>query len=176
MDQELNYQFAGGFVIGMLGELSWGKISSFNQSIGDFGLSVTSWESKLTSMGSARGRIGYAISGGLPIVGGLGWMPYLTGGWAWGRNKVSTQVSTLVNPFTSDTVSVGGWTIGGGLEYLITPSLSWKAEYLYTRYNAASYAATIDDDIGTPPGLTLDRMSLSTFKTGLNLRLGGGHF
>jgi hypothetical protein len=43
--------------------------------------------------------------------------------------------------------------------------LSWKAEYLYTRYNAASYAATIDDDIGVTPGLTLDRMNLSTFKT-----------
>jgi outer membrane immunogenic protein len=171
-----DYQFAGGFVIGVLGELSWGKISSFNQSIGDLGLSVTSWESKLTSMGTARGRIGYAIGGGLPIVGGLGWMPYFTAGWAWGNNKVSTQVSTLLNPFTSDTASLSGWTVGGGLEYAITPTLSWKAEYLYTRYNAASYAGTIDDDIGVTPGLTLDRMNLSTFKTGLNLRLGGGRF
>lgn len=171
-----DYQFAGGFVIGILGELSWGKISSFNQSIGDFGLSVTSWESKLTSMGTARARIGYAVNGGLPLVGGLSWMPYVTGGWAWGGSTVSSQVSTLLNPFSSGTASLGGWTVGGGLEYAITPSLSWKAEYLYTRYNAATYLATIDDDIGITPGLTLDRMNLSTFKTGLNLRLGGGRF
>ena len=171
-----DYQLGGGFVIGVLGELSWGNISSFNQSIGDLGLAVTTWESKLTSMGTVRGRIGYAFSSGLPMVGGLGWMPYITGGWAWGDNKVSSQVSTLFNPFTSDTALLSGWTIGGGLEYAITPILSWKAEYLYTRFGPAWYAATIDDDIGITPGLTLDRTSLSTFKTGLNLRLGGGRF
>ena len=103
-------------------------------------------------------------------------MPYFTAGWAWGNSKVSTQVSTLMNSFTSDTATLSGWTVGGGLEYAITPILSWKAEYLYTRFNAASYAATIDDDIGVVPGLTLDRMNLNTFKTGLNLRLGGGRF
>jgi outer membrane immunogenic protein len=169
-----DYQFAGGIVIGVLGEFSWGKISSFNQSIGDLGLSVTSWESKLTSLGTARGRIGYAVNGGLPIIGGLGWMPYFTGGWAWANSRVSTQTSTLLNPFTSGTATLGGWTLGGGLEYAVTPSLSWKAEYLYTRFDPATYAATIDDDIGITPGLTLDRMNLSTIKTGLNIRLGGG--
>ncbi len=170
----LDYQLGSGIVIGVLGEFAGGKISSFNQSIGDLGLSVTTWESKVTSLGTARGRIGYAVSGGLPILGGLGWMPYFTGGWAWANSTVSTQTSTLLNPFASGTATLDGWTLGGGLEYALTPNLSWKAEYLYTRFNSAWYAATIDDDIGITPGLTLDRMSLSTFKTGLNLRFGAG--
>src|ERR1700684_3617393 len=49
----LDYQLASGIVIGVLGEFAGGKISSFNQSIGDLGLSVTTWESKVTSLGTA---------------------------------------------------------------------------------------------------------------------------
>jgi outer membrane immunogenic protein len=168
-----DYQVGGGFVFGILGDISFGKISSFNQSLEDARTEATGWESKMTSMATVRGRIGYAISGGLPVVGGLGWMPYVTGGWAWARNKVSAQGDA--GTFTSDTQSLSGWTIGGGLEYAITQSLTWKAEYLYTRYNSASYAVTLDDD-GIVPGITLGRTNLSTFRTGLNWRFGGGRF
>jgi len=164
-----DYQTAGGFVFGVLGDISFGKISSFNQSLEDAGAEATGWESKLTSLGSARGRVGYAISGGLPIVGGLGWMPYVTGGWAWGRNKISAQGDA--GTFTSDTQSLSGWTLGAGFEYAITQSLTWKAEYLYTRFNTASYGIILDDD-GVPPGVSFDRMTVNTFKTGLNWRLG----
>jgi outer membrane immunogenic protein len=172
-----DYQFAGGFVFGVLGDISFGKISSFNQSTEDAASLLaesTGWESKLTSFGTARGRLGYAINGGLPVIGGLGWMPYVTGGWAWGRNKISSQADA--GTFTSDTQSLSGWTIGGGIEYAITPSLSWKGEYLYTRYNSATYAVILDDEPAVLPGLTLDRMNVSTFKTGLNWRLGYGRY
>jgi outer membrane immunogenic protein len=168
-----DYQFAGGFVVGILGDISFGKISSFNQSIEDATSLVaeaTSWESKLTSFGTARGRLGYAITGGLPVLGGLSWMPYVTGGWAWGRNKVSVQGDA--GTFTSDTQSLSGWTFGAGIEYAITSSLTWKGEYLYTRYNSATYAVILDDELGVPPVLTLDRMTVNSFKTGLNWRLG----
>jgi outer membrane immunogenic protein len=168
-----DYQFAGGFVVGVLGDISFGKISSFNQSSEDAAFEFSSWESKLTSFGTARGRLGYAITGGLPVLGGLSWMPYVTGGWAWGRNKISVQGDA--GTFTSDTQSLNGWTIGGGIEYAITSSLTWKGEYLYTRYNSASYAVLLDDDPGVVPSLTLDRMTVNSFKTGLNWRFGGFH-
>jgi len=168
-----DYQVGGGFVLGILGDISWGKISSFNRSSEDAGLEATGWESKITSMATVRGRVGYAINGGLPIVGGISWMPYFTGGWAWAQNKVSAQGDA--GTFTSDKASLSGWTLGGGLEYAITQSLTWKAEYLYTRYGSSTYAVTLDDD-GVVPGLTLGSMNVSTFKTGLNWRLGTGHY
>jgi outer membrane immunogenic protein len=168
-----DYQFAGGFVVGVLGDISFGKISSFNQSTEDAASAIaefSSWESKLTSFGTARGRLGYAITGGLPVLGGLSWMPYVTGGWAWGRNKISVQGDA--GTFTSDTQSLNGWTIGAGIEYAITSSLTWKGEYLYTRFNSATYAVLLDDDLGVAPMLTLDRMTVNSFKTGLNWRFG----
>ena len=166
-----DYQFAGGFVVGVLGDIAWGKISGFHQVIDDFGAGgeFSSWETKLTSLGSVRGRIGYAINGGLPIVGGLSWMPYFTGGWAWATSKVS--VNGDAGTFSSDSQTLSGWTLGGGIEYAINPSLSWKAEYLYTRFNSATYSVVFDDD-GVPPGLTLGSTNVSTFKTGLNWRFG----
>ena len=72
-------------------------------------------ETKLTWLGTGRGRIGYAFDR---------WLPYVTGGVAYGSLKNSGYDG-------SETKSKLGWTLGAGVEYALMSSWSVKAEYLY---------------------------------------------
>ena len=69
-------------------------------------------------LGTARGRLGWAI---------YNWMPYITGGMAFGE----VQVSAL--PTGSQSTTHGGWTLGGGVEVALSRNWSMKAEYLYVQ-------------------------------------------
>jgi outer membrane immunogenic protein len=80
---------------------------------------------------TARARLGYAVDK---------WLLYVTGGAAWAR-IVSQNGFTPIGPLAglavtandqqSDTRS--GWTIGGGLEYMLPYNWSIRAEYLYVK-------------------------------------------
>jgi outer membrane immunogenic protein len=67
-------------------------------------------------LATARGRVGYAFDH---------WLPFLTGGMAFGDIKM-TPVG-----FPSETTTKIGWTVGGGLEYAFQGPWSAKVEYLY---------------------------------------------
>jgi outer membrane immunogenic protein len=67
-------------------------------------------------LATARGRVGYAFDH---------WLPFLTGGAAFGDIKM-TPVG-----FPSETTTKIGWTVGGGLEYAFQGPWSAKVEYLY---------------------------------------------
>jgi len=55
------------------------------------------------------------------------WLPYVTGGAAYGKVKASLVAAT------TDSVSKNqlGWTIGGGLEHAFMGNWTAKLEYLY---------------------------------------------
>ena len=83
------------------------------------------YEDKLDWFGTARGRIGYAMGDGR-------FLPYITGGLAYGENKVSGNASLLGVPTTfSATKTNVGWTVGAGVEWAFWDRWSAKAEYLY---------------------------------------------
>jgi outer membrane immunogenic protein len=92
--------------------------------------SSISFENKLEWFGTTRGRIGYAI-------GDQGrWLPYITGGFAYGSNKVDgsgTLDGTSVG-FSQSKTDVG-WTLGGGVEWAFADQWSAKLEYLYVDLN-----------------------------------------
>jgi outer membrane immunogenic protein len=83
--------------------------------------------------GTIRGRFGYAFDN---------WLPYVTGGWAYGQSKSEGTATVLgvATPF-STTHNTTGWTVGGGIENAFAPSWSWKLEYLYTQINDDTSAA-----------------------------------
>jgi outer membrane immunogenic protein len=83
---------------------------------------------KNTRLSNVRGRIGYA--------GWTHWMPYFTGGVAFGNVEVSTLVGKV-----SDTST--GWTVGAGVEYAFLNNWSAKLEYLYVDLGSATCAAAI---------------------------------
>ena len=104
-----NYQI-GQFVLGAEADFQGADLSSGGNI---FGTSV-----KTEYFGTVRARLGWAIDR---------WMPYVTGGWAYGN--VKTSIPSI--GFSSDRTHTGGYAIGAGLEYAFTNNLVAGVEYLY---------------------------------------------
>jgi len=81
---------------------------------------------KNTWLATARGRIGYA--------GWSNWLPYITGGAAFGDVKISDAIG-------SASQTKFGWTAGLGVEYAFWSNWSTKIEYLYADLGKATCAA-----------------------------------
>jgi outer membrane immunogenic protein len=83
---------------------------------------------------SVRGRIGWAFDRVLV---------YATGGGAWGNLK-TTGNFVPVGPtpgFTASTdKTVFGWTVGGGVDYMLMANWSLGAEYRFTRFDSNNVA------------------------------------
>jgi outer membrane immunogenic protein len=115
-----NWQ-VGSMIAGLEGDLSWA--SSSGSTLGTpTACTGGPCTSKLTWLGTVRGRIGYAVGK---------WMPYVTGGLAFGHVDACENVTC-----SSDTHT--GWTIGGGIEAKLTANWSAKAEFLYVDLGSAS--------------------------------------
>lgn len=103
-----NYQM-GQFVVGAEADIQGADLNTGN-TFG--GLRI-----KTEYFGTVRARVGVAFDR---------FMPYVTGGWAYGNVK-----TTLPGFVASDNSHTGGWTLGGGLEYAVTNNLIAGVEYLY---------------------------------------------
>ncbi len=110
---------------------------------------------KLDWLGTVRGRVGWLPANPLLL--------YATGGLAYGhvQTAVSFHNQTFLAPFcqcfttdgsvsASDTTIRAGWTVGGGLEWMVAPNWSLKGEYLYY-------------DLGT---VSIDQRLVTTFGPG----------
>lgn len=82
---------------------------------------------KLDWLGTARARLGLAFGNVLP---------YVTGGFAYGRESISQSTPTTWSIGSTPT----GWTAGAGIEYAFAHNLSVKAEYLYVDLSGTSAA------------------------------------
>lgn len=111
--------------------------------------------------GSTRAVVGYDF-------GGL--MPYITGGaaYAWLNNNSVTDSSYFgySDRYESKQNSAAlGWTVGGGVNYKISPNWSVRAQYLYTDYRVTTSSDAYSKSFA---GLT-DH----TATVGFNYRFGG---
>ena len=129
-----NYQF-GEFVAGVEADFDWSDVKgSSNAAVNltAIGLPVTLATTETRGsdwLGTVRGRLGTTILDPRTLL-------YATGGGAY-ANVHGTTTSTL-NAFgktfsASDSYSTSrfGWTVGGGVEAMLTQHWTWKAEYLY---------------------------------------------
>lgn len=73
-------------------------------------------------LGTVRGRLGFSFDR---------FMVYGTGGLAFGDNGSKWVDDAGTYQFTLNSDTQVGWTVGGGLEYAMTDTMSVKAEYLY---------------------------------------------
>jgi outer membrane immunogenic protein len=122
-DGGYNWQFYQ-WVFGLETDYSWADISGSSNGCGAFVAHTCSTE--LDSLGSFRGRIGYAL-------GADGtWLLYGTGGLAYGELKGS---DSLFN--TSGSKFRTGWTVGAGIEKAIAPHWTVKGEWLYVNLGHA---------------------------------------
>jgi outer membrane immunogenic protein len=131
-----NWRFAPDWVLGLETDASWGSI---RDSGGGFNV-------KIDAMGTARGRLGYAMNNTLL---------YGTGGLAWAHIKSATT-----GPMESDDYAIG-WTAGGGVEYQFAPRWSAKIEYAYMDFDKAK-----EPFLG--PITINEKLDVQTVKIGLN--------
>jgi len=140
-----NWQFNGGFVIGVEADYQWSNIEgklNINGAIPGLGSASLTAGSEITSFGTVRARLGY------------GWdraLLYVTGGWAYGRIKSGGSLQLCEDGYDcwggalSKRTSANGWTVGAGLEYALTDNLSFKTEYLFVDFGDKTlYAANYD--------------------------------
>jgi high affinity Mn2+ porin len=107
--------------------------------------------------GTLRGRVGYAFAA---------WMPYLTGGFAWGHSRIN------VNDGGTEVLSSPGqyhmgWTAGAGAEFALSGNWNAKLEYDYIDLARRMYDL---DAFGLPGANVEPRVHLLKF--GLNYRFG----
>jgi outer membrane immunogenic protein len=146
-----NYQFANRFVFGIEADFSAADIG---QTVSDtvFGATITAG-TNIDFLGTVRGRIGYGFERALV---------YATGGAAFAHHELSGSVT--IPPVTvafSDDQRHFGWTVGGGVEFMLTPNFTAKGEYLFSSFGEQTYFA------GTLLEIT-GGLEIHTVKLGLN--------
>ncbi|HXW72756.1 MAG TPA: carbohydrate porin [Methylocella sp.] len=105
--------------------------------------------------GGLRGRIGYAFGN---------WLIYGAGGFAYDRDFITS--TTAAGNFDHVYFWRPGWTAGAGIEVLLAPNWSAKAEYAFSDFDRAGIYFP---SIGQPYNSNL---ALHTASLGLNYRFG----
>jgi len=173
-----NYETPNGWVVGLETDLDGTGIngrSAFSSVDGAGNASSDEIKSQIDYLGTVRGRIGRPMFDGR-------FMPYVTGGFAYGRVKSIADFNcsacgtdgAAVSNFDSAASTRTGWTVGAGTEYALNNHLSFKVEYLYAdlgRDTVANDAAQF-----TGPGVNLFNANVqadanaNVVRVGLNYR------
>jgi outer membrane immunogenic protein len=119
--------------------------------------------SRVSWVATATARLGYTIQPQLLI--------YTKGGAAWMRSDLSYAITGMgiTNTYTG-VETRNGWTVGAGLEYLITANWSVFAEYSHMDFGARTLNTRLITDPAPQQIWTSHR--LDTVMVGVNLRIG----
>jgi outer membrane immunogenic protein len=112
-----NFQFASGLLTGIESDIAISGIDGSKNGV-TFGMDY---------LGTVRGRLGYAADR---------FLVYGTAGLAYGRGDV--QILGLNNEQTHF-----GWTVGAGVEAMITPNITARLEYLYADLGKETYTTAL---------------------------------
>lgn len=120
--------------------------------------SLASFHTTIDYVGTVRGRIGYAFDR---------FMPYVTGGVAWGHTHINVNDGDGVTSLFPVGHYQAGWTAGLGLEYAVSGNWTAKAEYDYVDLSRKTY-----DLSGFGLGSVNVDPRIHLFKLGLNYQFG----
>jgi outer membrane immunogenic protein len=155
-----NYQI-NAWVVGVEGDWGWGSVKGTTSDL----LNPATFNTEINerSLGTIRGRVGYAWNNVLLFV---------TGGGAWSSVKFSFPCIAAGCQDFDATKTVSGYTIGAGLEYGFIGSWShWsvKGEWLYVDFGTPQFIATnVVTGVATDPANVRLRQNL--LRIGLNYR------
>ena len=141
-----NWQM-GSVVFGIEADYAWSMLK------GSSACGAGTCETANTFLATGRGRIGYAFDR---------WLPYLTGGVAYGDIKAT---NSLGGTASKDNI---GWVAGGGLEYAFLGNWTAKVEYLYTDLGSFDCGAACSPVVPS----TVD-LKASVVRAGLNYKFSG---
>jgi opacity protein-like surface antigen len=88
---------------------------------------------------------------------------YAKGGFAYFTGNVSVSYNDIIQNSGVFT----GWTVGGGLEYKVTRTVSIKGEYLYFDLDNSNFSCCLP----TPANNIDNNIAANTFRLGLNYNL-----
>lgn len=152
-----NYQFPSNVVVGLEADIEASGIDGSGNYLNTVGTAYTH-STDIDWLGSVRGRLGYAFNN---------WLVYATGGFAWAKADYSVAF-TGAAPFHTWSKTHTGWTLGAGVEYGFTPSLSGRLEYRYSDFGSGSDSNAAVNSVDS---LDLDSHAV---RIGLSYRFGGG--
>ncbi|QHO79258.1 hypothetical protein ACH79_34200 [Bradyrhizobium sp. CCBAU 051011] len=141
-----NWQM-GNVVLGLEADAAWADVGA---NVGLFG-GLASVDYTIRSMGTVRGRVGYAFDQVLV---------YGTGGYAWSDNRFT---ATALGVSVSDDRFHSGWTLGAGVEVMFAPKWSVKAEYLYKSLEGGTYFGN-----AVAGGVQVGTINLNSVQVGVN--------
>lgn len=146
---QLGYNWqTGPVVFGVETDMNW---LNANGSTSAGGVCLTngggSCQTQQSWLGTTRARVGYAFDR---------WLPYITGGVAYGDIRATQPTGTSSSTQT-------GWTAGAGVEYGITRNWSAKLEYLHVDLGTATFmgAASGTSTLAVPVKDDLARVGLN---------------
>jgi outer membrane immunogenic protein len=154
-----DYQFAGGFVVGIQGDYAWSDAEGSHDSARETGVA---YHSKVKSLASVTGRIGYAWDR---------FLGYVKAGGGWQRDEYWATTIVIGTAYVADKTR-SGWTVGIGGEYAFTNFLSGFVEYNYTDFGTREIAFTPQIP-GLRTGFLDITATTSVVRAGLNVRFGG---
>ncbi len=161
-----NWQI-GRLVVGFESDASWSNIRGSTDGLGGFGGGCGGapphCEATLQWFGSDRLRLGYAVGR---------WLPFLSGGLAWGYIHGKEGDTPSNNAAGSGSELHYGWAAGGGIEAMIDPHWSAKAEYLYA--DLRSGKVFVDQFAVGGPANQAVQMRVQVVRAGVNYKFDAG--
>ncbi|WP_045834581.1 outer membrane protein [Hyphomicrobium sp. 99] len=153
------------YVLGVEGDWSWGVGKTETAIPDDGGPGIDSASARLESIGSVRGRLGYAFFDNAMVFG--------TAGIGWGNAEYTFRDADEISGrarFHSDDM---GAVYGGGFELLFAYNLVLTAEYLHYDFSKDTFIADAPalnggSDIATRLG------PIDTLRVSLSYKFGGG--
>ncbi|MFY9656080.1 MAG: outer membrane beta-barrel protein [Methylocystis sp.] len=119
-----NYMVAPNFLIGSEADFDFAGIK-----LSGYAYPGVSSSSSVNDLFTLRGRVGYTMDRALFFV---------SGGLAGGNTNINLQ-NAWGRFWGQDSSYQLGWALGAGVEYLVVPNISVKAEYLFTSLGANTY-------------------------------------
>jgi outer membrane immunogenic protein len=156
-----NYQFAGGWLIGVEADGSAVQSSGMGNVVLPSNPAFREWVDEHW-LATARAKLGYAQDK---------WLVYVTGGGAWAGVEVSTGPAIPGALGAVQTQTLSGWTVGVGAEYALGYGWSIKGEYLYIDFSDKTYFSPTTPGVGQENILHL-RQSVARF--GMNYKFDWG--
>lgn len=163
----------GAWVYGLEADIQGADINDskgYGVTVGETELSGSTRQ-KVDWFGTVRGRVGY--SNGPALF-------YATGGLAYGNVKDELKINDISDQgpylhFSKEEVQTG-FAVGGGIEYLFSPSWSVKAEYLYIDLGSQKVGGSYVSGPVTYSGSTQEiDASFHTVKVGFNYHVNYGY-
>jgi len=173
-----NYQFGPSFVAGVEADIQ--GIAGSRKTDNFFGVAPVIGFPPFTErsalvatrstdyIGTVRGRLGWLVTPTFLVYG--------TGGFAYGGIQSSAIIFSGSSPpigdtpvalFRNESLTRGGWTAGGGVEWMFAPNWSVKAEYLYYHLGDATYFNGALSSVAIATGRTIFT-NLSQTRTSFN--------